>query len=110
MLPPGAMVSFGPGLLLKTISEFMALFHPGSVLVSMAPETIKNNADARGMGFHLGQCWCLRTMVPLWQCLPEWPMLPTSGHSDIQVWATIENHVYVHDTTSARFFFDFDGP
>lgn len=54
MLPPGAMVSSGPGLLLKAVSEFMALFYPGSVLLSMAPEVIKGNADARGLGFLLG--------------------------------------------------------
>lgn len=51
MLPPGAMVSSGPGL--KAMSEFMALFYPGSVLLSTAPEAIKGNADARGLGFHL---------------------------------------------------------
>lgn len=48
------MVFYGPGLLLKAMSEFMALFYPGSVLLSMAPEVIKGNADARGLGFHLG--------------------------------------------------------
>lgn len=53
MLPPGAMVSSGPGLLLKAMSEFMALFYPGSVLLSTAPEAMKGNADARGLGFHL---------------------------------------------------------
>lgn len=47
------MVSSGPGLLLKAMSEFMALFYPGSVLLSTAPEAIKSNADARGLGFHL---------------------------------------------------------
>lgn len=48
-----AMLMSGPRLLLKA----------GSELMSMAPDTIKGNANASGLGHHIRPCLCLRTTM-----------------------------------------------
>lgn len=54
----------------------MILLHPGSVLISVTPMTIKDHADASCLGFHLGPCCYPRAML-LWEpCQFRWPVLP----------------------------------
>lgn len=60
----GAMVLSWSELLQRAISGFMALRQPGSVLTSVAPETIEANVDAKGLGHRLWPCWCLRASLP----------------------------------------------
>lgn len=71
-LLPNAMVTCGPELRLRAMSESMALLQPGSVLMSKAPVTIDGHTDGQG----LEPCWCPRAMLPLGMCQSEWPVLP----------------------------------
>lgn len=53
----------------------VALPHPGSVLMSVTPETIKDCVDAGGLGCHLGPCLCLRVLLLWGLCWSRWPAL-----------------------------------
>lgn len=55
--PQYAMVRSRLGLQLRMVSGSMALLQPGSVLMSVAPDTIESHIDARGLGYHLRPCW-----------------------------------------------------
>ena len=52
----GATVSSGSGPLLMTLSGFVTLQQSRPVLMFVVPDTIKGNADARGLGDHLWPC------------------------------------------------------
>ena len=61
------MILSRPGKLLQAMSGSTTLPQPESILLFMGTDTIKDHADARGLG-HLGPCWCL-----LWgPCQSEW--------------------------------------
>ena len=57
------MLSSGPGLLPSAMSGSMTLLQPGSVLMSMAPVTIGDHVDARGLGSHMGPYWGPKTTL-----------------------------------------------
>lgn len=64
----GVMISSRPGLCLRAMFGSMTLLYPGSVLVSVAPETIEDHADVRGLGCYgamllLGPCWSGRPVL-----------------------------------------------
>ena len=42
----------------------------------VAPDTIKGYANAKGLGLHLGPCWCLRVTLPIESYQSEWCVLP----------------------------------
>lgn len=43
----GDMATYGPELQLRTMSESMALLHPGSVLMAKASATVKSLSDTQ---------------------------------------------------------------
>lgn len=57
------------------MSGSISLPHPGSVLISVALETIEDCADVRDQGCHLGPCWYLRVMLVWGPCQSRWPAL-----------------------------------
>ena len=57
----------------RVMSGSVAQLQPDSMFID--PDVIKGHADARGLGYHLGPCWCLRTMLLWGPCQSEWPML-----------------------------------
>lgn len=67
-LPPGAMLSPGPGTLLRTMSGSMILPQQGSVLMSVAHAATKDHTDAQGLGHNWWPCWYPRAMLS-WHCL-----------------------------------------
>lgn len=59
----------------RFMSGSVAQLHPESMFMFMDPDAIKGHADTRGLGHHLGLCWCLRTMLLWVPCQSEWPVL-----------------------------------
>lgn len=57
----GAMVTFRPGLLLRTVSRSMVLLKPGSALMSMSRVATNGHKDAQV----LWPGWDPRDMLPL---------------------------------------------
>ncbi|MEJ1284940.1 hypothetical protein NN561_015930 [Cricetulus griseus] len=72
----GAMVLSGPALLLRTMTGSMA-----------SPDTIKGNANARGLGCHLWPYWCLRALLPWEPYQPKWPVQPDNAGVGLLLWA-----------------------
>ena len=58
------MVLFIPGLLPKAMSGSVTLLQPGSVLMSIDPETIKDHCNDVDLVYHLGL-----------RCQSKWPAL-----------------------------------
>lgn len=61
---------------LRGLSDSTALLQPGSVLMSMSPDTVEGLANARGLGCHLGPYWGPIAKFSLEPCSSEWPALP----------------------------------
>lgn len=70
-LLPWTVLTSGPKLQLRAMSESTALLQSGSVLRSMVPA-----ATVRGLGRQLGPCWSLGTIPLLGVCQSERPALP----------------------------------
>lgn len=72
ILPPRAMVSSRPGLLLGVMPGSVALPHLWSVLMSMAPVTIESN---KGSAQCAAQTWSCPSLTPhQLQHLGEWAL------------------------------------
>lgn len=56
-------MTFELALLMRTISESVALLQLGSELMSMAHGAIKGHADDWGLGNKMWPCWCPRAML-----------------------------------------------
>lgn len=63
-LSPETMMFFVPVLLLRPMSGTMTLPQPGSMLMSIPPDTIEGHENAKALGYHLGPYRCQRTMLP----------------------------------------------
>lgn len=73
----GAIVTSGPGLLLRTMSESMVLPQPGSVCVdAVVRSNTKGHKNAQGLGCNLRLCWCLMAMPLSGPCQSGWPVMP----------------------------------
>lgn len=75
-LSPWAMVSPGPGMLLRVISGSVPLQQLGSELTSVTSITSKDHVDIQDLIRHLRPCWCPKAMLlpgPYWSW---WPVLP----------------------------------
>lgn len=57
-------MSSKPRPLIKARSRSVALPLSGSVLLSVASDTIKGHANLKGLGHYLGPCWYLRATLP----------------------------------------------
>ena len=58
------------------MSGSLTLPQPGSVLMSVTPETIKDHADSGSMGCHLGPHWYMKATLFQESCQFGWPVLP----------------------------------
>lgn len=64
----GDIMSSMTGLLLRNTSGSVDQLQSESLLMLVDPDTTESRADARGLGCHLGPCWCLRAVLPLGPC------------------------------------------
>lgn len=58
-----SVLSPGPEMLLRTMSRSVALLHPESVLMYVAPDIIEGHADSRALGHHLRPYWYPRAIL-----------------------------------------------
>lgn len=90
------------------MSGSMALWHSGSVLISMVPIAIEGCKDAWSLAF--GDIWVYESYPATWK-MPIWKACaPTKSHVDLWTQAGAGDYVCVHCLTEAGVCVDFHSP